>query len=178
MVHIAVFIGSLRSESINRKYIEDIQQLLPAETQFNFVDLQLPLFNEDLEADFPASAQAMKDIVTKSDGVLFVTPEYNRSFSGVLKNAIDWASRPYGANAFDGKPAAIIGVSRSALGAAQAQEQLRNVLLHLNTKLIGQPEMYINRSTTYTDDGQLTPDSKQYAKVFIETFSAHIAHNS
>ncbi len=177
-MHIAVIVGSLRNESMNRKYAEDIQQLLPEGAQFDFVDIQLPLFNQDLEAEFPAPAQAMKDIIMRADGVLFVTPEYNRSFPGVLKNAIDWASRPYGANAFDGKPAAIIGVTNGGLGATQAQQQLRNVLLHLNTKLIGQPEMYISRNSAYGDDGQLTAEAKDYAKVFLETFSAHISHNS
>jgi chromate reductase len=176
MTRIVVFVGSLRAESINRSYASLLEALLPEGVSFDFANLQLPLYSEDLEASFPAEAQAIKDKLRGADGVLFFTPEYNRSFTGVLKNAIDWASRPYGSNSFDGMPAAILGVSGS-LGTAQAQQQLRNVLIHLNTKLIGQPEMYINKATTFTDTKQLTDDAKTFAEVFLSIFLKHVEYN-
>lgn len=173
MTRIVVFVGSLRAESINRNYASLLEALLPQDVSFDYVNLQLPLYNEDLEASFPAEVQSIKDQLRGADGVLFFTPEYNRSFPGVLKNAIDWASRPYGTNSFDDMPAAILGVSGS-LGTAQAQQQLRNVLLHLNTKLIGQPEMYINKATTFTDTKQLTDDAKSFAETFLSVFIKHV----
>jgi len=176
MTRIVVFVGSLRAESINRNYASLLEALLPEGVAFDFVNLQLPLFNEELETNFPAEAQAMKDQLSGADGVLFFTPEYNRSFPGVLKNAIDWASRPNGTNSFDAMPAAILGVSGS-LGTAQAQQQLRNVLLHLNMKLIGQPEMYINKKTTFTDTKQLTDDAKTFAEAFLSVFLGHVEYN-
>ena len=177
MTSIAVFVGSLRKESINHQYAKHLEALLPEGVAFEYADLDVPLYNQDLEADFPAQAQALKDIVERNDGVLFVTPEYNRSFPAALKNAIDWASRPWGTNSFDGKPAAIVGVSGS-LATTQAQQQLRNVLLYLNTKLLGQPEMYINRGVAYDESGHLTEEASAYAQAFLNAFIAHIQHNT
>lgn len=176
MTQIAVITGSLRKESINRRYVDEIEKLLPEGVSFVHADIDLPLYNTDLESDFPASAQNLKDVVAAADGVLFVTPEYNRSFPGVLKNAIDWASRPWGTNSFDGKPAAIVGVS-GALATTQAQQQLRNVLVYLNTKLMGQPEMYINGSVIYDESNTLTADAAQYASDFLAAFIEHIEYN-
>lgn len=173
MTRIAVLVGSLRNESKNVRYTKELEKLAPEGVEFVFANLNLPLFNQDLEADFPAEAQAVKDVLAEADGVLLVTPEYNRSFTGVLKNAIDWASRPWGSNSFDGKPTAIVGVS-GALGTTQAQQQLRNVMLHLNTHLLGQPEMYINAGTVYTEEGTLTEDARTYAESFMNTFLEHI----
>lgn len=176
MRHIAVLVGSIRNESINKRYAEALEKLLPEGVEFTYANLNLPLFNADLEQDFPAEALAIKRSIEAADGVLFVTPEYNRGIPGVLKNAIDWASRPGGANSFNGKPAAIVGVSGS-LGTTQAQQQLRNVLVYLNTKLMGQPEMYINGSIAYGETGELTSEAKQYAQQFIDAFISHIADN-
>ncbi len=176
MTRIVVIVGSLRAESINKKYAQQLEALLPEGVSFDYANLALPLFNEELEAHYPHEAQTLKDQLKGADGVLFVTPEYNRSFPGVLKNAIDWASRPWGTNSFDGKPAAIIGVSGS-LATTQAQQQLRNVLLYLNTKLMGQPEMYINKTTTFTETGQLNDDARTFADNFLSAFLQHVAYN-
>jgi chromate reductase, NAD(P)H dehydrogenase (quinone) len=173
MTRIAVLVGSLRNESINMRYAQELEKLAPKGVEFVFANLNLPLFNQDLEADFPAEARAVKDVLAEADGVLIVTPEYNRSFPGVLKNAIDWASRPWGSNSFDAKPVALVGVS-GALGTTQAQQQLRNVMLHLNTHLMGQPEMYINGSMLYGEDGSLNDDARSFAEKFLNTFLEHI----
>lgn len=174
MTKIAVFVGSLREGSINKQFAKDIEKLLPEGTTFEYADLNVPLYNGDLEADYPVEAQRLKDIVASADGVLFVTPEYNRSFPGVLKNAIDWASRPYGMNSFDGKPAAIAGVS-GPLSTTQAQQALRNSLLYLNTKLMGQPEMYVDNQRVHDEDGQLTADAMEHYQRFVDAFLAHVA---
>lgn len=173
MTHIAVFVGSLRDDSINLHYAKELEKLAPEGVTFSYADINLPLYNQDLEGAFPASAQSLKDLLAQADGVLIVTPEYNRSFPGVLKNAIDWASRPSGTNSFDGKPTALLGVS-GALGTTQAQQQLRNVMLHLNTHLLGQPEMYINAKMVYTESGALTDDARAYAQGFLNTFLNHV----
>lgn len=176
MTRIVVIVGSLRAQSVNRKYAQKLEELLPEGVTFDYADLNMPLFNEELEADYPAEAQALKEQLKDADGVLFVTPEYNRSFPGVLKNAIDWASRPWGTNSFNGKPAAIVGVSGS-LATTQAQQQLRNVLIYLNTKLLGQPEMYINKATIFTDDGNLTDEATSFAQAFLSAYLQHVAYN-
>ena len=175
MTKIAVFVGSLRKDSINMHAAQQIERLLPEGTNFAYADLsQIPLYNTDLEADFPASVQAVKDLVESSDGVLFVTPEHNRGVPAVLKNAIDWTSRPWGSNSFNGKPAAIAGAS-GPLGTTQAQQQLRNTLLYLNTKLMGQPEMYINaHGGTYDENGDISAESKEFFQTFVDAFVAHV----
>jgi len=173
MTNIAVFVGSLRADSINKQYAQKLEALLPEGVTFTYANLDVPLYNQDSEADYPASAQALKDVTEQADGVLFLTPEYNRGYPGVLKNAIDWASRPWGTNSFDGKPAAIAGVA-GQLGTTQAQQQLRNVLLHLNTKLLGQPEMYINARASLNEAGELTEDATSYAQDFVTAFLKHV----
>jgi chromate reductase len=176
MTHIAVFVGSIRADSLNKKLAKNLERLAPKGTTFDYVDIAiLPLFNQDLEADYPASAQAVKDVVASADGVLFVTPEYNRSVPGVLKNAIDWASRPWGANSFDGKPAGVVGASGSTLGTALAQAHLKNILVYLNTKLLGQPEVYFASAHEFFDEeGVVIKSSHDYLKNFIDTFIAHV----
>lgn len=175
MTTIAVFVGSLRKDSFNLKLARNIERLAPRGVEFKHADLNLPLFSEDLEAaGFPPKATALKQLVERSDGVLFVTPEYNRSFSSALKNAIDWASRPWGKNSFAGKPAAIAGASISVLGAAQAQSQLRNVLLYLDTKLLGQPEVYFNGSKGFDADGNVVPESEAFLRSFAQALVEHV----
>jgi len=174
MTKIAVLVGSLRADSINKRLAEELEGLLPDGTTFEYADLNLPLFNQDLEADYPAEAKAVKELVEGADGVLFVTPEHNRSFPAALKNAIDWASRPWGTNSFDGKPAAIVGAS-SSLATTQAQQQLRNVAIYLNTHLLGQPEMYIDVNRVHDEEGKLTPEAIEMYQNFLNTFTAHIA---
>lgn len=173
MTKIAVLVGSLRADSINKRLAEELEGLLPEGIVFDYADLNLPLFNQDLEADYPVEATTLKKLIEESDGVLLVTPEHNRGYPAALKNAIDWASRPWGTNSFDGKPAAIIGASNS-LGTTQAQQQLRNVALYLNTHLLGQPEMYIDVTRVHDEEGKLTPEATELYKKFIATFTAHI----
>ncbi|RBP99494.1 NADPH-dependent FMN reductase [Bifidobacterium xylocopae] len=177
MTTIAVFVGSLRKESFNRKLARSIENLLPAGVNFEYADMDLPLYNQDLDGDFPAKATALKELVERADGILFVTPEYNRSFSGVLKNAIDWASRPWGQSSFAGKPAAIVGASIGALGATQAQAALRNVLLFLDMKVMGQPEVYFNAATGFDGQGNLADSSVDFLRGFAEAFVRHVQAN-
>ena len=178
MAKIAVFVGSLRQDSFNKKLAHAIETLAPEGTEFEYADLDLPLFNQDLEADFPAKATQLKQLVEGADGVLFVTPEYNRSFSGVLKNAIDWASRPWGKNSFAGKPAAIAGASIGVLGTTQAQSQLRNVLIYLDTRLLGQPEVYFDGSKGFDEDGKLVESAQGFIKGFADTFVSFVNANT
>lgn len=175
MTQIAVFVGSLRAESLNRKLAKNLERLAPEGTEFHYIDLaSLPLYNEELEADFPVSAQAVKDTVEASDGVLIVTPEYNRGIPGVLKNALDWASRPRGTNSFDGKPTGIVGAG-GLLGSGAAQAQLRSVLVYLNTKLMGQPEVYfVHAKTLFDENGVVVESSRDHLKQYIDALVDHI----
>lgn len=176
MTQIAVFVGSLRADSLNKKLAKNLEALVPEGTTFSYVDIAaLPLFNEELEAEFPASAKAMKDIVEASDGVLFVTPEYNRSIPGVLKNAIDWGSRPWGSNSFAGKPAGIVGASGGILATGPAQAHLRSILVYLSTQLMGQPELYVaHGNAVFDEQGTVVDTSKESFKTYIEAFVAHV----
>lgn len=173
MTKIAVLVGSLRADSINKRLARELEALLPEGVTFEYADLNLPLYNQDLEAEYPAEAKALKELIEGADGVLFVTPEHNRSFPAALKNGIDWASRPWGTNSFNGKPAAIVGASAS-LATTQAQQQLRNVALYLNTHLLGQPEMYIDVQRAHDEEGKLTPDAIEQFEKFVAAFVAHI----
>ena len=138
---IAVLVGSLRRESFNRKMATAIVKLAPAEFSFKQLEISdLPLFNQDDEANPAETVKRLKKEVAASAGLLFVTAEYNRSIPGVLKNAIDLASRPYGQSAWAGKPAGVLGVSIGAVGTAVAQQHLRNVLAYLDVPTLAQPE--------------------------------------
>lgn len=172
---IAVIVGSLSKNSVNKKLAHNIERLMPEGVEVVYGDVGLPLFDYELEPDFPEKAQELKRVVESADGVLLVTPEYNRSFSGVLKNVIDWASRPYGKNSFDGKPVGIVGASVSAFGTTQAQSQLRNVMVHLNTKVLGQPELYVNATTALDAQGQATPEFAEQLQRYIDVFIAQLA---
>ena len=141
---VAVFIGSLRAESFNRRLALALAKLAPPGWVFEHIEIgDLPLYNQDHDNAMPAPAQRVKREVEAADALLFVTPEYNRSVPGVLKNAIDIASRPYGKNSFARKPAGVIGASIGALGTAMAQQHLRNVLAYLDVPVLGQPEAFI-----------------------------------
>lgn len=177
MTKIAVFVGSLHTASINQMLAKSLEELAPKGTEFVYVDINLPLFNQDLEHTEPAEVVKLKQMVESADGVLFVTPEYNRGVPGVLKNAIDWTSRPWGSNSFDGKPVAVTGVSRGPLGTALAQHHLRSSLLFLNTKIMGQPEMYVQLSHCYDDDNRLKDEPKEVVTAFITAFINHVKAN-
>lgn len=175
MTKIAVLVGSIRNDSLNQKFAHAIEQLMPEDITFEYAAVAtLPLFNQERETSLPDEAKALKNLIESSDGVFIVTPEYNRGYPGVLKNAIDWASRPWGTNSFDGKKAVLAGVSGGALGTTQAQSQLRNVLLYLNTRLMGQPEAYINGSSFFAADGSVAEDAKAFATEFADALVAHM----
>ncbi len=135
-------------------------KLVPVGMTIEIVEIgNLSLYNSDDEAVFPAVAQALKDKIEKADGIIIATPEYNRSISGVLKNAIDWASRPYGKNSFSGKPMLIAGVSVGKIGTAVAQSHLRQIMLYLNADVIGQPELYLGPAEeVFGEDGNIMND--------------------
>jgi chromate reductase len=175
MTKVAVLVGSLQEKSFNKLLAKNLEELAPEGMQFEYIDLNLPLFNQDLEENFPVDAQKAKDIIEASDGVLFVTPEYNRSIPGVLKNAIDWISRPWGHNSFAGKPAGIVGATPSVVGTAVAQADLRHIVVYLGVKLLGQPEVYIaNAHTMFDENGKIVEDARDSLKAYIDTFAQWI----
>ena len=142
---IAVLVGSLRRDSFNRKLASAVALLAPPEFCFRHVEIgDLPLYNQDDDANQADSVKRMKAEITAAQGLLFVTAEYNRSIPGVLKNALDHASRPYGKSAWTGKPAGVMGVSVGAMGTAMAQQHLRNILSYLDVPTLGQPEVFIH----------------------------------
>lgn len=177
MVKIAIIVGSLREASINKILVSNLEVLAPDGTEFIQTDINLPLYNQDLESNYPEKALALKNTIKSADGVLIVTPEYNRSFSGVIKNAIDWASRPYSDNAFSGKPIGIVGASYGQTGTAQAQLHMRNVMLYLNTKIMGQPELYIQSSRTFDEKGIVIEASREHLQKYIDALINHINTN-
>jgi chromate reductase, NAD(P)H dehydrogenase (quinone) len=159
-VRILGIAGSLRQKSYNRAALRAAAELAPEGASVEIFDLDgIPPFSEDTEGQPPAQVIELKRRIREADAVLFATPEYNYSIPGVLKNAIDWASRPYGDNSFDGKPAAIMGASVGALGTARAQYHLRQVMVFLNMFPVNQPEVMIgNASQRFDADGNLTDE--------------------
>ena len=150
---IAVVVGSLRRDSYNRQLANAVIKLAPSEFSFNYLRIDdLPLYNQDDDARPTEQAKRLKAEVTAANGLLFVTPEYNRSSPGVLKNAIDHASRPYGQNAWAGKPAGVLGASIGAAGTAMAQQHLRNMLAYLDVPTLGQPEAFIHVTDGFFDE--------------------------
>jgi len=150
---IAVVIGSLRKDSLNRKLALAIAHLAPADFTFEHVRIDdLPLYNQDDDGKQAPSVLRLKTEIAAADGLLFVTPEYNRSIPGVLKNAIDHASRPFGQSAWAEKPAAVIGISVGAIGTATAQQHLRTILAYLDMPVLGQPEAYLQVKDGFFDE--------------------------
>ncbi|HEY9111120.1 MAG TPA: NADPH-dependent FMN reductase [Rhodanobacteraceae bacterium] len=174
---VGYFVGSLAKASLNRKLAKALVNLAPPElsmTEIPFKDL--PLYSYDYDADYPPIAREFKQRIADVDAVLFVTPEYNRSIPGGLKNAIDWASRPWGRNSFTRKPSAIIGTSPGAIGTAVAQQSLRSVLCFCNSPLMNTLEAYIQFTTgLITDDGQVTNDeTAEFLRNYMAEFHAFI----
>lgn len=174
---IAVLVGSLRRESFNRRLAIALARLAPENVTFDILEIaDLPLYNQDDDAAPAASVLRLKAAISAADGVLFATPEYNRSFPGVLKNAIDHASRPYGQSAFAGKPAGVIGVSVGAIGTAMAQQHLRNVLAYLDMPTLNQPEAYIHaREGLFDDNGDIGAASREFLQGWLDRFLAWVA---
>ena len=170
-------VGSLATASLNRTLAKALIRLAPPELEFVEVPIKdLPLYSYDYDADYPAEGRALKDALASVDAVLFVTPEYNRSIPGGLKNAIDWASRPRGQNSFAGKPSAVIGASPGKLGTALAQVSLRAVLGFCNSPQMTTPEAYIQLTPgQVTDDGEVTDVSTaRFLREFVAEFRTFI----
>lgn len=166
---IAVLVGSLRKDSLNRQLASAIQSMAPKEFSFEQLRLDdLPPYNQDEENAPGAAVQRLKEKIAAAQGVLFATPEYNRSIPGVLKNAIDHASRPYGKSVWQGKPAGIVGASVGAPGTSMAQQHLRNILAYLDAPTLGQPEMFIHAKPGFFDDNGAVADAK--SREFIQSW--------
>ena len=179
--NVAILVGSLRKDSLNRKVAKVLIAIAPASLTLEIVEIaDLPLFNQDIEADPPPAVRTFRQRVAAADAVLFVTPEYNRSVPGVLKNAIDVGSRPYGKSAWDGKPGAVISVSPGAIGAFGANHHLRQSLVFLNVPVMPQPEAYIgNAASLFDDKGTLINDStRDFLQKFLQAFTQWIDHNA
>ena len=174
---VAVLVGSLRKESFNRKLALALKAMAPPSMSLEIVEIgNLPLYNQDDDANPPAASAAFKQRIAAAGAVLFVTPEYNRSVPGVLKNAIDIASRPYGKSAWDGKPAAVITLSPGALGGFGANHHLRQSLVFLNMPVLQQPEAYVGGAGDLFDEsgGLKKPETKQFLDKFLAAFAAWI----
>ena len=181
MFNIAAVVGSLRKESFNKKLMHALDKLNHPNIKFSILNIEeIPLFNQDNERPLPAKVAHFKNEITQADGVLFVTPEYNRSVPGVLKNAIDIGSRPYGQSVWDGKPGAIMSVSPSAMGGFGANHHLRQALVFLNIPILQQPEAYIGKAAElFNDKGEfVSEDTKKFAQKFMEAFDKWIKINS
>ena len=173
---IAVIIGSLRRDSFNRKLATAVVKLAPPEFSFTQVRIDdLPLYNQDDDANQAESVKRLKREIKDSRGLLFVTPEYNRSMPGVLKNAIDHASRPYGQSAWAGKPAGILGASVGASGTCMAQQHLRNTLAYLDVPTLGQPEAFIQfKDGLFDKSGEIAGGSRKFLQAWMDRYAAWI----
>ena len=164
------FVGSLAKASINRKLSRALVRLAPDGLRMEEISFaELPLYSYDYDADYPAVATAFKDSIAKMDAVLFITPEYNRSIPGALKNAIDWASRPYGQNSFSRKPSGVIGTSTGKIGTAVGQQHLRSILGYCNSPQMNAPEAYIQFTPgLIADDGEVTePSTADFLRTYM-----------
>ena len=177
---IAVVVGSLRRDSFNRKLADAIVKLAPPEFSFKQVQIgDLPLYNQDEDANQAGSVVRLKREIKAADGLLFVTAEYNRSIPGVLKNAIDHASRPYGQSAWAGKPAGVLGVSVGVIGTAMAQQHLRNVLACLDVPTLGQPEVFIQaKEGLFDQDGNVGADVRQFLQTWMDRYVAWVKRHA
>jgi chromate reductase len=178
---IAVVVGSLRRDSFNRQFATALAKLAPAEFAFKHIEIgDLPLYNQDDDTNPAESVKRLKAEILASQGVLFVTPEYNRSIPGVLKNAIDHASRPYGQSAWKDKPAGIIGVSIGAIGTALAQQHLRNIAAYLDMPTLNQPEAFVqNKEGLFDEAGNIGPGSQKFLQTWVDQFVAWVKrHNA
>lgn len=175
---VGYLIGSLATQSINRKLAGALVRLAPENLDFIEIPFaELPLYSYDYDPDYPPVARSFKDAIKAVDALLFVTPEYNRSIPGGLKNAIDWASRPYGTNSFTNKPSAVIGTSPGAIGTAIAQQSLRSVLSFCNSPQMSAPEAYIQfMPGLISDEGEVTVASTEtFLRNYMEEFHIFIA---
>ncbi len=173
---IAVIVGSLRRASFNRQLAHAIEKLAPKEFTFKQVEIgDLPLYNQDEDANPADSVKRLKAEIAVAHGLLFVTPEYNRSIPGVLKNAIDHASRPYGQSAWAKKPAGVLGVSVGVIGTSLAQQHLRNILAYLDVPTMGQPEAFLQATEGLVDQaGNIGAGSREFLQNWMDHYVAWI----
>jgi chromate reductase len=174
---VGYFVGSLSSTSINRILSRSLIRLAPPDLEFTEISIgDLPLYSQDYDTDYPPEARALKEAISRSDAILFVTPEYNRSIPGALKNAIDWASRPWGQNSFHHIPAGVIGASIGAIGTAVGQQSLRAVLSFCNARQLTSPEAYIQYTPErFRDDGEVVDETTAgFLKDYMEEFRDHV----
>lgn len=177
---VAVVVGSLRKDSLNRKVAKALAQLAPANLKLEIIEIgDLPLYSEDIDHDSPPAAYAaFRERIRRADAVLFVTPEYNRSVPGVLKNAIDVGSRPYGKSAWNGKPCAVVSASPGAIGGFGANHHLRQSLVFLNMPVLQQPEAYLGGAGSFFDEaGQLSEKTRPFLQSIIDAFVGWIEQN-
>jgi chromate reductase, NAD(P)H dehydrogenase (quinone) len=179
---IAMVVGSIRKDSFNQRLAGALTRMAPAGFAFSRIRIDdLPLYNQDDDADQAPSVKRLKSEIQSAQGLLFFTPEYNRSIPGVLKNAIDHASRPYGQSVWAGKPAGVIGISVGAIGTAMAQQHLRNVLAYLNVPTLGQPEAFVQaREGLFDADGNIGIEStKTFLHGWMDKYAAWVkVHNA
>jgi len=174
---VGYFVGSLSSTSINRVLSRALIRLAPQDLEFTELPIgNLPLYSPDFDSDYPAEPQALKAAIAGSEAVLFITPEYNRSIPGALKNAIDWASRPWGQNSFHNVPAAVIGATPGQIGTALAQQSLRGVLSFCNAQQMTAPEAYIRfNPAAYGPDGDVLDEAtRTVLATFMQEFRDHV----
>ena len=176
---VAVLVGSLRKDSLNRKVALALAAVAPAGLKLDLVEIgQLPFYNQDLDAKPPAPWVAFRDRIHRADAVLFVTPEYNRSVPAVLKNAIDVGSRPYGKSAWDGKPGAVVSASPGAIGGFGANHHLRQSLVFLNVPVLQQPEAYLGGvDKLFDESGGANESTRGFLVKYLTAFAAWIERN-
>ena len=177
---IAVIVGSIRRDSLNRKLAMALSRLAPEDFSFDVVEIgDLPNYNQDDDASPSAEVKRLKSEIAAATGLLFVTPEYNRSIPGVLKNAIDHGSRPYGQSVWAGKPAGVIGISPGAIGTALAQQHLRNILAYLDVPALGQPEAFIQAKDGLFDaDGNIGEASRKFLQGWMDRYAAWVKQHA
>lgn len=178
---VAVINGSLRKDSINKKLALAIAKLAAGKLDLKLVDISdLPLYNQDLEANFPANVQRVKNEIAASDAVLFVTPEHNRSISAALKNVIDWGGRPYGQGVWDGTTGAVVGSTPGAIGTAIAQDHLKSILVNQGVALLGRPEVYFTHKDGVFDANNdvADPQAKQLLQGFVDAFANWVGRSA
>jgi chromate reductase, NAD(P)H dehydrogenase (quinone) len=177
---IGVVVGSLRKDSFNRQLANALIKLAPPEFSCTLIEIgDLPLYNQDDDGNPSEQVKRLKREISATDGLIFVTPEYNRSIPGVLKNALDQASRPYGQSAWAGKPAGVIGISVGTIGTALAQQHLRNVLAYLDVPTMGQPETFLQfREGLFEADGRVGQASKSFLQSWMDRFVAWVKQHA
>ena len=174
--NIAVIVGSIRKDSLNQKLADALAKLAPPEFSFTKVRIDdLPLYNQDDDGQPAAPVTRLRKEIAAADGLLFLTPEYNRSIPGVLKNAIDHASRPWGKSVWGGKPAGVAGISVGAIGTALAQQHLRNILAYLDVPTLGQPEVFLQaKEGLFAADGNIGSDSRAFLQGWVDRYVAWV----